>query len=81
VLTAVILICSIAVTPDLGECTRKNAAAQLRVPAEFANPVLCLMHGQAFLAGTSLGRDLGAEDRVKIICVRTDTAAASAQSR
>jgi hypothetical protein len=81
VLTAVILICSIAVTPDLGECTRKNATAEMRVPAEFANPVLCLMHGQAYLAGTSLGRDLGAGDRVKIIYLRTESAAASVQSR
>jgi hypothetical protein len=81
VLTALILICSAAVTPDLGECTRKNATAEMRVPVEFANPVLCLMHGQAYLAGTSLGRDLGSDDRIKIICVRTEPAAASMQSR
>jgi hypothetical protein len=45
------------------------------VPVEFANPVLCLMHGQAYLAGISLGRDLGSDDRIKIICVRTESAA------
>jgi hypothetical protein len=77
VLTALILICSAAVTPDLGECTRKNAVAEMRVPAEFGNPVTCLMHAQAYLAGTSLGQDLSSNDRIKIICVPTDTAAAS----
>jgi hypothetical protein len=46
VLSALILICSAAVTPDLGECTRKNAAAEMRVPAEFGNPITCLMHRQ-----------------------------------
>jgi hypothetical protein len=81
VLTALILICSAAVTPDLGECTRKNAAAEMRVPAEFGNPITCLMHAQAYPAETSIGQDLSSNDRVKIICVRTETAAASMQSR
>ena len=80
-LTALILICSAAVTPDLGECTLKNAAAEIRVPAEFGNPTTCLMHAQAYLAETSIGQDLGSNDRVKIICVRTETAAASMQKR
>jgi hypothetical protein len=79
VLTAVILICSAAVTPDFGECTRKNAAVEMRVPAEFANPITCLMHAQAYLAETSIGQDLSSNDRVKIMCVRPETAAASMQ--
>ena len=78
-LTAFILICSAAVAPDLGECTRKNAAVEMRVPAEFASPITCLMHAQAYLAETSIGQDLTSNDRVKIICVRTETAAASMQ--
>ena len=49
-LTALILICSAAVTPDLGECTRNNATAVMRVPAEFGNPITCIMHAQAYLA-------------------------------
>jgi hypothetical protein len=81
VLTALILICSAAVTPDLGECTRKNATAEMRVPSEFGNPITCLMHAQAYLAETSIGQDLGSNDRLKIICVRTETAAASMQRR
>jgi hypothetical protein len=81
VLTALILICSAAVKPDLGECTRKNAAVEMRVPTEFGNPITCLMHAQAYLAQTSVGQDLSSNDRVKIICVRTETAAASMQRR
>ena len=80
-LTALILMCSGAVTPDLEKCTRKNAAAEIRVPAEFGNPITCLMHAQAYLAETSIGQDLSSNDRVKIICVRTETAAASMQKR
>jgi hypothetical protein len=53
----------------------------MRVPAEFANPITCLMHAQAYLAETSIGQDLSLNDRVKIICVRTETAAASMQRR
>jgi hypothetical protein len=49
----------------------------MRVPAEFGNPIACMMHAQAYLAETSIGQDLGSNDRVKIICVRTGTGAAS----
>jgi hypothetical protein len=66
---------------DLGECTRKNAAVEKRVPAEFGNPITCLMHAQAYLAETSIGQDLSSNDRVKIICERAETAAASMQRR
>src|SRR6266567_9348635 len=37
-LTALVLICSVAVTPDLGSCDRDNAVHVLRVPAEFGSP-------------------------------------------
>jgi hypothetical protein len=53
----------------------------MRVPAEFGNPSTCFMHAQAYLAQTSFGQDLGANERVKIICVRSETVAASTQSR
>ena len=57
-LTALVLICSVAVTPDLGECTRNSATAVMRVPAEFGNPSTCFMHAQTYLAQTSFGQDL-----------------------
>jgi hypothetical protein len=72
-LSALVLICSIAVTPDLRDCSRVNATAVMRVPAEFGNPATCFMHGQAYLAETSIGRELGEGDRVKIVCARSET--------
>ena len=72
-LTALVLICSVAVTPDLSDCTRYNATAVMRLPAEFGNPATCFMHGQAYLAGSSIGRELGDNDRVKIVCAPSET--------
>jgi hypothetical protein len=71
-LTALVLICSVGVTPDLGDCTRDRAITVMRVPAEFGNPATCFIHAQAYLAGSSIGQELGPNDRVKIICVRSD---------
>jgi hypothetical protein len=76
-LTALVLICSIAVTPDLRDCNRHNATAVMRVPGDFGNPATCFMHGQASLAQTSIGQDLGEHDRVKVICARSETIGAS----
>ncbi len=70
-LTALILICSLGTTPDLRACTRDNALDAMPVPEAFASPVTCLMHSQAYLAETSLGRDLTENERVKVVCVRT----------
>lgn len=69
-LTAMILICSLEATPDLQSCTRDTAVAALQAPESFGNPATCFMHGQAYLAETSLGRDLAENERVKIVCVR-----------
>jgi hypothetical protein len=69
-LTALVLICSLNSTPDLQSCNRDTAVDAVRVPEAFANPVTCFMHGQAYLAETSLGRDIGENERVKIVCVR-----------
>ena len=75
-LTALILICSLTVAPDLAACTRTNATSVMRVPAEYENPVTCFMHAQAYVAETSLGRDLTSTDRIKITCVRSGSVAA-----
>jgi hypothetical protein len=69
-LTALILICAVTGAADTA-CTRQNARAVMRVPHEFNNPVTCFLHAQAYLAETSIGLDLGSEDRVKIICVQS----------
>jgi hypothetical protein len=72
-LTALVLICSVVVTPDLRDCSRANATAVMRVPAEFGHPAACFMHGQAYLAETSIGQELGENDRVKVICARSES--------
>ena len=77
-LTALVLICSAAADPQ--DCTRSNANTVMRVPTEFGNPAACFMHAQAYLAGTSIGRDLDANERVKIICVRSETVAAAVRT-
>ena len=75
-LTALILICSTAITPDLAACDRANAVDVMRVPIEFGNPATCFMQGEAYVADTTLGRDLADNERVKVVCVRSQTAAA-----
>jgi hypothetical protein len=76
-LTALVLICSLAATPDLRDCTRANATAAMRVPDSFANPATCFMHGQAYLAQTSIGEELAENERVKVVCARSETIDAS----
>jgi len=80
-LTALVLICSVAVTPDLANCDRDNAINVLVVPAESGNPATCFMHGQAYLAETSIGQDLTESERVKIVCMPSQRAKAAARVR
>jgi hypothetical protein len=81
VLTALVLICSAAAAVDPQDCTRINANTVMRVPAEFGNPATCFMHAQAYLAGSSIGRDLNANERVRIVCVRSETITAAERPR
>jgi hypothetical protein len=67
-LTALVLVCSVLVTPNLRDCDEANARVVMLVPAEFANPVTCAMHGQAYLAETAIGRSLVESDRIKVVC-------------
>ena len=76
-LTALVLICSMSVTPDIRDCTRDNAVDVMRVPAEYGSPVSCFFRGQAFLAETSLAQDLGESDRIKIVCARSTSVSAN----
>src|SRR5262249_17570782 len=73
-LTAFILVCSLAKTPDLGNCTRDNALDVVHVPATFENAVACFMHGQAYMAGSSVGQDLHDGEAIKVVCVRSSAA-------
>lgn len=78
-LTAMILICSLAATPDLAACDQANAVSVISVPEDFGNPATCFMHGQAYLAETSLGRDLTTDERVNVICSRRATRATASK--
>jgi hypothetical protein len=73
-LTALVLVCSLAMVPDLAACDRDSAVEMMQVPATFADPVTCLLHAQAYLAATSIGRDLAENEAVKVICVRSRSA-------
>jgi len=67
-LTAIVLICSVLETPNLRDCNETNARAVMLVPEAFASPVTCAMHGQAYVAGTAIGRSLAQSDRIKVVC-------------
>jgi hypothetical protein len=72
-LTALVLVCSIAATPDIAGCNRENALMVMPVPDEFGSPASCLLEGQAYLAQTALGDGLGPDEQVKVVCVRNPT--------
>ena len=78
-LTALVLICSAAVAADPRDCTRSNANTVMRVPAEFSTPATCFMYAQAYLAGSSIGRELDANESVRVICVQSVSLTASAK--
>lgn len=73
-LTALILVCSVAVTPDLRDCDVATARIVMRTPEAYTNPVTCAMHGQAYLAETAVGRALAKDDRLKVVCMRAERA-------
>jgi len=67
-LTALILVCSLATISD--DCTRDNALDVVYVPATFDSPAACMMRAQAYVANSSIGRDLTKSEAFKVICVR-----------
>jgi hypothetical protein len=72
-LTALVLVCSLAATPDIAACNRDNALDVMRVPEQFASPVTCAMDGRAYLAQTAMGRNLSNKEAVKVICALSAT--------
>jgi hypothetical protein len=46
----------------------------MRVPADFGSPTTCFMHGQAYLAETSIGQEITADERVKVVCASSKAA-------
>jgi len=49
----------------------------MRLPAKLENPATHFMHGQAYLAETSIGKELGASEQVKVVCAATEMIDAS----
>ncbi|MFL4977317.1 MAG: hypothetical protein ACJ8FV_02480 [Xanthobacteraceae bacterium] len=43
----------------------------MQVPEEFSLPSQCFIRGQAFLAQTSIGREMAHNERVKVVCTPT----------
>jgi hypothetical protein len=68
--TTLVLICSLAITPDLRECNRTNAVHVVQVPEQYSMPASCFMHGQAYVAGTSIGQQLSDNESVKVLCIK-----------
>jgi len=68
--TTLVLICSLAITPDLRECNRNNAVHVVQVPEQYAMPGACFLHGQAYVAGTSIGQQLAENESVKVLCIK-----------
>jgi hypothetical protein len=68
-LSAMVLLCFAGIAPQDQTRTADNASAVLRLPIPFTSAQKCAMSGQAYLAGSSLGRDIGSRDRIKIVCV------------
>ena len=60
------------ITPELRNCDRNNALHVLQVPEQFGNPVMCMLHGQAYLAGTSIGQEIEETEQVKVLCIRSN---------
>jgi hypothetical protein len=75
-LTALVLVCSLAATPDLRACDETNAVDVMRVPDEYGSPAACFMEGQAYIAQTALGRGFGDDDRLKVVCTPSKRLAA-----
>lgn len=69
-LTAIILVCSIAVTPNLRACDVTNARIVMYAPELYDNTVACAHAGQTYLAGTAVGQSLAPTDRIKVVCAR-----------
>ena len=69
-LSALILVCSLTTVPNMDSCTEKTAIAVISDPDTFASPITCFVHGQAYLAETSISDALEPDDIVRVICSR-----------
>src|SRR5262249_36961632 len=78
-LTALILVCSLATISN--DCTRDNALDVVYVPATFDCLAACMMRAQAYVAYSSIGRDLPQTEAFRVICVGRSINAADTPAR
>jgi len=72
-LTALVLVCSLVATPDLATCNTDSAVDIMRILELFANPAMCAMQAQAYLAQTAIGQNLTENESVKVVCLPSAT--------
>jgi hypothetical protein len=65
-MTALVLICSLAKTPLAMDCGTDNAVDLLRVPGEYYSLVTCFSRAQAFIAASRY--ELSIDHYPKIVC-------------
>lgn len=67
-MNVIILVCAVALAR--ADCQPMTATTVIQGPPA-VNEIMCVMHGQAYLAGTQIGRDLRPdEEYVKVLCRR-----------
>jgi hypothetical protein len=65
-MTALVLICSLAKTPLATDCGTGNAIDVLRVPGEYSSMVTCFTRAQAFVGESRY--EVTADRYIKVLC-------------
>jgi hypothetical protein len=72
-MSALVLVCQLSVTPHLADCDLDNAVDQLAVPGEFHSPFHCLRDAEAFFAAAYPLETIAADQGIKVVCRRPST--------
>jgi hypothetical protein len=72
-LKMLILVCAVATAP--ADCRPQSALDVISGP-DVASPVMCGLHGQAYIAETALAGRHHEDEYLKIVCVRPSAKAA-----
>jgi hypothetical protein len=67
-LSVLVLVCSLVITPDIRECDRTNAVHVIRLPETYYMPATCFIRGEAYIAETEIGQTLTEGEVVKVQC-------------
>jgi hypothetical protein len=68
--TALILACSLVITPDLALCTADNALQSAELHRTFATGTECRAQGEQFGQDALPRPIMPNEDRVKVVCMK-----------